>query len=44
MQELCYVSEVVDKSSIKIAKLNKNLYIAKNLREVNTSIRNYFDM
>ena len=44
MKKLCYVSEVEDKSSVKVTKLNKNLNIMKNLRQIRALIRDYFNM
>ena len=44
MERLGYVSEVVDKTSIKVAKFNKDLNILINLREVKALFRDYFDM
>ncbi len=44
MKKSHYVSEVEDKSLIKVAKLNKDLNIMKDLRQMRALIRNYFDI
>ena len=43
MKKSHYVSKIEDKSLIKITKLNKNLNIIKNLKQMKILIRNYFD-
>ena len=44
MKKSCYVSKVEDKSLIKIAKLNKDLNIIKDLRQVRALIRDCFNI
>ena len=44
MKKSCYVSKVEDKMLIKVIKLNKNLNIIINSREIKALIRNYLDM
>ena len=41
---MSYVSEVIDKTLIKIAEFNKNLNISINLRKMRVLFRDYFDM
>ena len=44
MKRLCYISEVENKISVKVTKLNKNLNIMIDFRRIRASFRNYFDM
>jgi len=44
MKKSYYVSKVEDKLSVKVIKLNKNLNIMKDFRQVRVLIRNYFNM
>jgi len=44
MKKSYYVSEVEDKMLIKVVKLNKNLNIMIDSREVRASIRDYLDI
>ena len=44
MKKSCYVSKVVDKMLIKIAKFNKNLNIMIDSRQMRASIRDHLDM
>ncbi len=43
MKRLYYVSEVEDKLSVKVVKLNEDLNVMKNLKRVRVSIRNCFN-
>ncbi len=44
MKKSHYINKVKNKSLIKIIKLNKNLNIMKDLRQMRASIRNYFNI
>jgi len=44
MKKSHYVSKIEDKSLIKVVKLNKDLNIIKNLKEMRALIRNHLDM
>ncbi len=44
MKKSYYVNKVEDKLLIKVTKLNKNLNIIKDLRQIRASIRDYFNM
>ena len=44
MKKSCYVSKVEDKLLIKIAKLNKDLNVMKNFKEVKVLIKDCFDV
>ena len=44
MKRLSYVSKVVDKMLIEVAKFNKDLNILINLRRVRASFRDCFDI
>ena len=43
MKRSCYVSKVEDKILVKVTKLNKNLNIIIDSREMKALIRNYLD-
>ena len=43
MKKSHYISKVENKSSVKVAKLNKNLNITKNLRQMRALIKNYLN-
>ena len=43
MKKLYYISEIENKLLIKVAKLNKDLNIMKNFKQMKTLIRNYFN-
>ena len=44
MKRLCYISKVEDKILVKVAKLNKNLNIMIDSRQMRASIRDHLDM
>ena len=44
MKRLYYVSEVEDKLSVKVVKLNEDLNVMKDLRRMRASIRDYLDV
>ena len=44
MKKSYYVSKIEDKLLIKIAKLNEDLNVTKNFKEMRVSIRNHFNM
>ena len=44
MERLNYVSEVVDKTPIKVAEFNKDLNISIDLRRVRVSFKDYFNI
>ena len=43
MKKSYYISKIENKSSIKIAKLNENLNVTKDFKEMKMSIKNYFN-
>ena len=43
MKRSDYISEVIDKMLIEVAKFNKDLNILIDLREMRVSFRNYFN-
>ena len=44
MKRSYYISEVENKLLIKVIKLNKNLNIMKDLKQIRMLIRNYFNV
>ena len=44
MKRSHYVSKIEDKSSVKIAKLNEDLNVTKDFKEMKASIRNCLNM